>query len=976
VAVRLALSRVASHMANDEPFARAMAHELEDAWNYPSVQAKSIISEATHLFLDGLDECGVQTGSVLDAVRTYSVTKPTLRIVVTARPMDFENLPGARTAVLLPLERHDLRRYATKLAPELVSNQDESRAVVDRFCALLDAQKLDLTPLNVTILLSVARDSRVDAARLTNVQLYDHLVSGLAARSVQDRAVPNVPFGQAREVLRCVAWKLTEDLGATYEVILDAAATLPSIRGSDGSNIQAAERAIEFWRGMAVLQDVPGSSLPRLEFGHSTFREHSAAHHFISLPANRRRDLIATESFLARTGGLLDFAIELDATVVEDVRHALDLGELGAFKLLARLALSGTAIHDDILHALAASAPVHLRSPIPSKAAEAALAIAPLARRAADAFAAAAVAVHAKSSWAELGALLVRVSAGDAFVAPAELLEALDRYMFDGPSTVTAERNPRTESVLLGELIVPALGVLHRNCKDAEVRPLIEKVLSTGRMSARTHDALVAAVTDWGYGDIAQRDAAKLTLGANHLSRLHRQTHDEWEGDWEFLVLLQKLVGSSRSNEDDDIAVMELDKLVGALGFAEAIAGEWNAPLFKRGGFPLHEVLQGVIDAYGLERTRLAHGTQVALSIVVPSTGPDATTFYYRGLIARRADSPASPDWKAGAAARQVEPLVKALRYGSAIAANAIHLLFYHPNRDAVRLTLEKELLRDPHEALVFYCAQLAETMFGERTVSLFLGILEHRLNGITAGLFSVVRRLDESNPDVRRSIGRGLESVDGEVVIAAAHAAKEFATIAPDLDEMLLQGLEKWIAWSVEHPTPLEEREHGLVEPGTTLHGKSVSKELLMAATSRKIVGEAQLVEHMRYQFLAEEAARALVADGSTSTEGLSRLVEQVATDQLPPVVVQIVLELPASKLAPIADSLELLHTHPSPVVRRIVLLSLRYATWLDENRRKGIFELHLGDDDPALRNIAAKGVSPGPMSPFERQMERLGMS
>ena len=231
-----------------------------------------------------------------------------------------------------------------------------------------------------------------------------------------------------------------------------------------------------------------------------------------------------------------------------------------------------------------------------------------------------------------------------------------------------------------------------------------------------------------------------------------------------------------------------------------------------------------------------------------------------------------------------------------------------------------------------------------------------------TARLLVTLANLEPSSPRTLEYVTNALGSEKSVLVDAAAEAAMILPS-TEGLSSVLLGELTRWRKWAAGEG-PLEKRDSGIVEPGTTLYAKGVAEKLVKALAVHGALAYDDLVLLAREGAGAGQALNALVAAAGRDAVLLERALDDIASGALSARAAELLFRLdgvPPNS----ASRLLSFHEHPKESVRRAVVAGLRDCAWVAREEARRIWTARLADSDAGIRDEAHRSLEERPMPP-----------
>jgi ABC-type dipeptide/oligopeptide/nickel transport system ATPase subunit len=939
--LKIRLPHVREYRAKGASFTLALTQVVRDYANTSETEARAVINAVNVILADGLDECFAEAGTLVDELTSFANARGDVRIVVACRDSHSRVLPNSFTRCrLMPLTEYAQHAATQSILRSLGAPQDQIDTAIFKAPQILSGAKLDATPLNLLIACQLAFAS--SPSRQTRTALFEGLFESLRTRQLCDRDCTPVEAELAADVLSALAVRQLEIPNEDSAALRSWAVRQVGIVGPAG--IPRIDKAVQFWVHRSILTRSYVSNVERLTFTHDLLRAFAAAQWIASRHPRERMEWFsrfanqqqATTVFAVGLGNSDSF-LEL-STSLPDAHDTL--------LLLATAATELAKPAPQVLNRLASLVTSSLTSPVPLTALEAVDILLPLLPLAPELFATASLpALNSPGEWNVLAAMCVLVATDAPQIPTDRLLALLSAYIRRNGSPDSRSHDFEIEARLWHHLFVPATEHLVLT-RRSDVQPLIaDAVLSGNRVSMAIESRLVARLGKWGFDDLrtAYRDKRKTTW--------HRTDRREFRGvaaDVAFLYLLITSLGVVKGDRRTSPNSPSVRRLIGNLNFTNSPTGNWDAGLFL-GEKRLRTIIRGVVAASKLDASVVVAEAAEALELLLPLC--EQSPLPESRLLLQEIVTPEQLNWTLTQDLElSLDDLFGILNLGGSLfPRHALLLLLHHRDVAEVRSRLEQQLLVSESFVLdeTVECASL---LFGEDAGNVIERTFKRRFAGSTARLLPALAKLEPGSARTQHYVSVALQRDD----VDSARSASEAAAFcqAPSIQQQLKPLLDLWAERSLLSLTSTSWKAADSVVSAilnTLVRCNRLDLEQAKRLTTNKAV--------------QRDAAKYLVVHVCNNPTLVSQIIEDIKTEELPPITLEFLLEQPSPMLAPHAGALGSLTCHASETIRGLVTSrALGNATWIERKQAEALLRARLDDVRPTIRTDAQRALEGKP--------------
>ena len=292
VVLRVSLRAVALRMSQGETFDETLLAVASEGFSNTSKALYSMLSNATLLLADGLDETDPNRSGIADRLQRWAFASPERQVVLTTRPVGhnpawFEEWKHYE---LLPLGRSDIEDFAEIVFGLL--HPDDSEEAEKRLRGFLEELDQSHTAsiaarnpqlLGFLIVLYV-KGHDIGGNRF---QLFDKIVEEIRKQTVPDRVFEHqVDAPVAHQGLDCTGWLMLHSPNLSEASLVEGLGQQLA-EGLSLRPLQARQTASEvllFWEERGLLERVSAGTETTFTFVHMAFQEFTAARFLVQLP--------------------------------------------------------------------------------------------------------------------------------------------------------------------------------------------------------------------------------------------------------------------------------------------------------------------------------------------------------------------------------------------------------------------------------------------------------------------------------------------------------------------------------------------------------------------------------------------------------------------------------------------------------------------------------------------------------------------
>jgi hypothetical protein len=396
---------------------------------------------------DGLDEAYNQQEAIAAELLKLATSFPQARIVITTRPIGYVTglLESWRHYELLPLSS-DTRTHLSTLLAALLAGDDPRRGDLRSLVTetLDDERPARAIISRSPLLLGMAATAlaRGDSLGDTREQLYRRLLE--TTNTLPNPRAGNAPPARlANAVLDIAAWEVLSAPLTPADELQERCAERLAADPSYGRNraLEIVEQGLEHWESLGLIERVHAGGTKIITFVHKTFAEYAAARYLSKAEPERRRALTEACWTNSQWHEMLDFVGQMEIADVL-VAQGITAGESQGARTLAlalrALGADHTRVDERERRELLALAWRVVNSERSNDALDIGEALADLASRWPAEFAARAKhSINANTPWTAVVAWTCLLEAAPEACEPAAIVEAIRRFMQEGPHGIS-----------------------------------------------------------------------------------------------------------------------------------------------------------------------------------------------------------------------------------------------------------------------------------------------------------------------------------------------------------------------------------------------------------------------------------------------------------------------------------------------------------------------------------------------------------
>jgi hypothetical protein len=905
------------------------------------------------ILADGLDDCGPAHDAVARALRAFAHGHPSVRVVVTTRPI------GYTTATFADWQHYRLLAPgkddgAANLAKLLGALKEDSKGDLEAADSVFKHAQRELAQSRAAdtistspLLLGMAAAVIVSKDKLpdTRPRLYAGLIS--LFETSQGAATPRpVTAPIATRILNSLGWLLMRDPLISVDLLTERLAEL--LAAPLGCTTLAAtevvEPALTYWEQLGIIERLHHGGVAYWTFVHKSFTEFTAARHLIALPEAQR------------TSELNRLVDEADWHEVVAFVSGLGLGDEIARLFVNRGATGQERLIERSL-ALAADRDANISDALVRQLAEFAFAMVD------------AGSVDRFSIGVALADLAKVHPSTIAPIAAARCDDRRDAVQLVAWACLVAAAPKEQDAAKLARVLAMLLpmisqsmrksllgGIQLRGGKDHD---LIERVALAALQAQPDADLKAFAETQFAHDTLATLGFLRKVEALLRARGIGEQIKFPWRGsalqsglalmdppdEWRLAATkaLRALAEAALTSRDLPHDIAEPSRLpqFGALyalsGFGDAPgydAYTWARP-FDEGA--VRAVVQAVVRASAIDSQALS----IEAAVVVRRVEANDRLGLF-DLDLPNVDVP-PPDWsKAAALVPDWSTLVAAIDHGSDcmayLAGNILAASSAPPEK--VRALL------DGVRGTALWAA--TEVVHAQQPVEIANALILDRLAGsLPRGAEHLFKGLEKGgvncSPALSEAIRRGLASPHGRVAEGAANLAKNMAERGQPLPPSIL--LEAYDNWRKNDPP----QESGIVPP-------SPRETLLNLLIAENALNDERLISALSdVRFDVRDAAEKHVVDAIATSAPLRDLViASILSREVPAGIAASILRREPPLSAEHLAGLKALLRDPVAKWRRVAVELLRPSYFTPEQIADYAAEL-ANDDEAEIRDAAA---------------------
>jgi len=773
------LPSVSTRIQNGMSITAALVETATDSFNAPLGVREALFAQADCLLANGLDECGVFTVTIAQALQSWGVEHPTTRMLITTRPIGYESsfFSDWHLYELLPLTKDQVERSAQQIIAALAHNPTTINVDVERFLQELEGNHIASIAARNPLLLVFLLQLFLEDISLTQqrASLYEQILDVWRVSLPQENRnwlVPSFDGTLAWPSLELLGWSLLfpEENERTHsqKQLLQKV----SLRVAHEMNVPlpTVTPFAQFWYERGVLDRLQIGLVEVYTFVHATFNEYAAGRYLASLSTPEIQRWVRDHSGDARWRETLLLAAGSGAVkVIVETLLAMDATDDQATPslLLAAAALAEAPSPPYTLTVIVAECLVaRLVSPEPSTAYTAAEQGGSLARRLPDIFTPLLLPLFQHpQQWTRLTALYLTLMSDKMSIG----IEQLDAYFDDLSTTHPSFRRGGGAFapgwIMHNKVIARGAEVLARLRPDTMTKERLQRIYEGHMTSHGTQGKLRRILLSLGsQAFIEEQEKGKskqlfawLTLGK--------------QADQKMLETILQLASFSFPPGKKRRKLVALAVLLSALHISEAAIGDWDVLGRLDDIEAIKGVLLGYITGLQLDIEEVAQDADWALT--------ELRKTHQQGNIGRSLLSllPKFPSEREVYVTEfsdvLVQDLIRALGHPSAIIVRgAVQLLAGGAGREA----LTSLLFTSNDEQVLSFLAEIATRLWGTEARPLFAKRIEQGYTSESIWLIEELPHLpgNQDDPQLQRILLQALHADSPCVAIAAVHALQE----------------------------------------------------------------------------------------------------------------------------------------------------------------------------------------------------------
>lgn len=948
------LQPVAKAMKTGKSFENALIETATDG--FETANTAALLATPACLIADGLDECGLQRGSVTEHLLNWSFGHSGSRVIVSTRldaydPAGFSEWTHLR---LQPLESQEIEQFTRCLLNGLYPNdtdraESELRQLLVSWKELKSPDVAAASPLILSFLLrlSLAKES----VPKTQGQLYRRILSLLEDAELPGRPQLEIHKPQhARHVLGILGYVSHGQAVQAGSEVLDQAASIlqKDTKLTLVEAKQVIKEALPFWREKRVLI-MPGGRTEAWSFVHPTFREYAAAEFIAQLDEDK---LMA---FVNQHAGLKDWSKEFLFASEIGVSSAICTGLVRTAKgslVSDTLALTVRCFSLEFTNETArtsiqAVVRERLQSNIPVICYE--IAAASLENPDAVSVLAPIVAPLCESEqyWTRLCAAAICLESDDSS-PPLDLVETLYDEVFTAvdmwPRSFRSWMYWRNKSHVESQFVQTATHFLLDAADGPETYKRVSKKLSSREINTAASEAIAKLLRDRGLEDVLERSkyyAERKKFWAEMGMWLASSSDGRCcATDAKLLEAVLKVCARQGITPSEALN-RERPLLFLAALFSASRLGEFSLPEFVEIGrledsSALTEVLHGAITAAHIDLQDLADDAGQS----VDALDSDPQSLY---PLLPRLTCEANWDRVVGVQFDD-ELILQALQSEARFVAYLGCRIVASGGCPSISGDRAKEILNAGGYGL-WSASIMAEKIWGEDAFAVISQRLRGELSDNCSYLFNRIPELmpDDADPlEIIHLLVRGIRHGEASVAVSSAEALEKIESLAPE--ERDIRGL--LLYWK-EHEAPYPAND-GSIPP-------SPRASLLRKLSTAYRVSTTEALEWLDDDRgdVTEVALSIIGARLTEEPDDVEPLLVKICEDGEPLSLLKAVQDLPIDVLVSVKKVLLGLFSSRHAFVRRRMLESLP-AQWLSREEAISLSEQLITDKDPRIRSTA----------------------
>jgi hypothetical protein len=808
VVLRVSLRAVALRMSQGETFDEALLAVASEGFPNIGEPFYSMLSNATLLLADGLDETDPNRSGIADRLQRWAFASPERQVVLTTRPVGhnpawFEEWKHYE---LLPLGRSDIEGFAEIVFGLLhPDDPEEAEKSLRGFLEELDhSHTASIAARNPQLLgFLIALYVKGHDIGGNRFQLFDKTVEEVRKQTAPDRVFQHqVDAPIAHQGLDCTGWLMLHspnlsEVGLVEGLGQHLAEELP-LRPLQARQI--ASEVLLFWEERGLLERVSAGTETTFTFVHMAFQEFTAARFLVRLPDEELiawirsnynspgfRETLLLTGATDRVSLTINTLIELD-----DPSDPVCTAAILAADVLAEAEDSPTDLQEAVFRHLVP----RLTSRVPMVVYEAGEKLRLLAMASPGVVGPMALRLQKREQqWTKEVACALGLLSGNEYVDSEELLavfpEASDTRVSPGRSSAFGHRP------LIRDLIVEGAKYLLQDGASERHLEVVKAKYEAGNYSGGAHQALFDSLAE----HLTPKDMATV------ISRWHAETYQtlaSWiqvtgESDQAFIEAVLKAVEGLTAEKTDLVADPQLNSIATlrkALRIWDSPATDYAMLRYRRAQDEFSEVIRGAILVAGLSPAQVRADADQALHELKHSP----KRLYELTKNAEKSNIEPNLNW-ARAQDGQLQPdlLLQAMAHPSSFVIRFAALLLLNCVEDDVVAVGLQDVLASGSGYVLYVIAQVASDVWQDEAADLILDRLERRLTDDCAPLIRALGdTCDESTRLCAQAVLRkAFESESADIVEAALDTTQKLG-----LDEALAITIEssyRW--WLIEGP-------------------------------------------------------------------------------------------------------------------------------------------------------------------------------
>lgn len=479
---------------------------------------------------------------------------------------------------------------------------------------------------------------------------------------------------------------------------------------------------------------------------------------------------------------------------------------------------------------------------------------------------------------------------------------------------------------------------------------------------------LVQHLLDRGYEEMVERVEGKRSYRFPkkfiNAEAMRQQNQEDIKEDRRFLEMVLEATGGDGGavlGTLDPSEAQAVSALVRVLDLGGFPVGTWELMVYDNDTDAVQAVFEGGVGVTGIEIEQLV---REAAGVIKYLDQIDPGRQIYFGLLGTLPKVPVDPHWhRAAETGLAAEALVRALRHPSeGVAINAAKLIAHGGGAPEAKSLITGALEGAP-EHTYRAVAYLDGYIWGEEeALENLLAALRDGVTPENYWLLLALADLPLAKDDSRatEALLSGLQSENPDVATTLADKMNKaegsefplFEALTPQLDEVL----EHW----TKRGTTCETH-------GGTIYGDRCPKCNTVPGSPRAaLVRQLGQAGSLELGYLIElcndprddvrRAAVKLAAAKAVTENAIPNLLERVDSGDLPLLVLQEIVALPAQPLRPVKDALVALLNSASAEIKEVTMSALARGGWIDLGEAKGLALSALDDDDLGVRDRAVE--------------------